>query len=310
MKKKNSSVVRLGGLNTNADKLVSLSVLGQIVPPKFGQNPYRIQAKTGQAIALPGVGGICFNKRIGDSCIDLVGDHIEPGASIAYPDRSDSGLSANNGLNVLSCIGNPVRVLTGDAKGEWGRVTGKHGGIEHVLVDFPSEILQKLAVGDSMQVYSFGLGLEFIDYPDIHVMNLDPMMVKIMHLKSDKSGFLHVPVTHKIPGKIMGSGLGKNNVYQGDYDIQLFDEKTVEEYQLMNLRFGDIVAIEDVDHSYGRIWHSGSISVGVVIHSNSVVAGHGPGFTTILTSLKGKVKPIISKSASLANYFQELSFPT
>ena len=302
----NEGGVTLGGLRTNADKLVAMSVIGEIAQPKFGPMPYRIQAKTGQAIPLPGTGGIVYNKRIGDNCIDLIGDHIEPGVTIQHPDTNASVMSANNGLNTLSCIGNPVRVITGDAKGAIGRVTGHHGGIEHVLVDFPSSVMEAMAVGDRLQVRSFGMGLALLDVPDVLAYNLDPQLLTVTGWKLDRNGFLTVPVTHLVPGKIMGSGLGNNHVSRGDYDIQMFDDKVVKEYNLSTLRFGDIVALTDVDNSYGRIWHTGAITIGVIIHSNSMVAGHGPGVSTLLTSLKGKIKPILSEKANLAYYFAAL----
>ncbi len=73
--------------------------------------------------------------------------------------------------------------------------------------------------------------------------------------KGDK---LEVPVTHIVPAAIMGSGLGANQVNSGDYDIQLFDEKMVEQYELESLRLGDLVAIIDADHSFGQNLPPGS----------------------------------------------------
>jgi hypothetical protein len=98
----------------------------------------------------------------------------------------------------------------------------------------------------------------------------------------------------------MGSGLGANQVNSGDYDIQLFDESVVEQYGLKSLRLGDLVAIIDADHSYGRIYRQGAVSVGVVIHTNCVTAGHGPGVTTLMTSPDGKIVPQIDSKANIA----------
>jgi hypothetical protein len=41
------------------------------------------------------------------------------------------------------------------------------------------------------------------------------------------------------------------------------------------------------------------VSVGVVVHSRSDIAGHGPGVTTVLTSRSGKIHPIIDPRANL-----------
>lgn len=98
----------------------------------------------------------------------------------------------------------------------------------------------------------------------------------------------------------MGSGLDTNQTYSGDYDIQLFDEATRGEYGLDDLRLGDLVAILDADHSYGRIYRKGAVSVGIVVHTNCVTSGHGPGVTTLFTSSTGKIIPKIDSKANIA----------
>ncbi|MCJ7767554.1 DUF4438 domain-containing protein [Candidatus Bathyarchaeota archaeon] len=87
----------------------------------------------------------------------------------------------------------------------------------------------------------------------------------------------------------MGSGLGSNQTHSGDYDIQLFDEKTRKEHKLDSIRLGDVVAIADADYVYGRIYRQGAVSVGIVIHTNCVIAGHGPGVTTLFTCSAGRL---------------------
>jgi hypothetical protein len=97
----------------------------------------------------------------------------------------------------------------------------------------------------------------------------------------------------------MGSGLGHPHSESGDYDIQMFDPQVVAEHHLDTLRFGDFVAIVDAAHEYGRIYLAGAVSVGVVVHSRSDVAGHGPGVTTVLTSRSGRIRPVIDPGANL-----------
>ncbi len=48
---------------------------------------------------------------------------------------------------------------------------------------------------------------------------------------------------------------------------------------LDNLRLGDLVAIRDSDISYGCIYRKGSMTVGIVTHSDCVIVGHGHGVT-------------------------------
>ena len=286
-------------LRTNADKLVKISVMGEAASPVVGRSVYNISA-TGTPSILPGVGGITYNLRVGDPACGWEADHVEPGVSVENKENDPRyGQGANAAFNVLSCVGNEAIVVNGDAKGAKGVVTGKHGGIEHVLVDFQPETLEKLMLGDKILVKAFGVGLKLTDFPDIKVMNMDPRFLEALNPKPSGEK-LEVPVAHIVPAAIMGSGLGSNQVHSGDYDIQLFDEKVIEQYGLEDLRLGDLVAIIDADHSFGRIYRQGAISIGIVVHTNCVTAGHGPGITSLMTSPSGKIIPEIDAKANIA----------
>lgn len=286
-------------LRTNAEKLIKMSVIGEIASPTI-RTVYTVSA-TGKPLVLPGVGGITYNLRVGDPACGWEADHVEPGVSAENKENdARSGLAPNTAFNVLSCVGNHATVVTGNAKGAKGTVTGKHGGIEHVLIDFSSTILEKLVIGDKIQVKAYGLGLKLTDFQKISLFNLDPGLLEAWNPKpsGDK---LEVPVTHMIPAAVMGSGLGANQVNSGDYDIQLFDKAIIDQYELETLRLGDIVAIIDADHSFGRIYRQGAISIGVVVHANCFSAGHGPGVTTLMTSSDGKIIPQITREANIAS---------
>jgi hypothetical protein len=286
-------------LKTNVNRLVKISVVGEVASPILGKPPYRISAD-GRPLVLPGVGGIVYNVRVGDPAVGWEADHVEPGVSIQNKEKDERFPGgANTALNVLSCVGNEVVVTTGDAKGERGVVTGKHGGIDHVLVDFQPEVLERLVIGDKVIVKAFGVGLKLLDFPEVKVMNLDPRFLEAIPIKSAASK-LEVPVTHVIPATIMGSGLGASQTYSGDYDIQLFDENMRVKHGLTDLRLGDLVAIMDADHSFGRIYKEGAVSVGIVVHSDSVTSGHGPGVTTLFTSSTGRIVPKIDSEANIA----------
>ena len=286
-------------LRTNVEKLVMISVVGEISSPVFWGSPYRISAD-GVPIVLPGVGGVTYNVRVGDPATGWEADHVEPGVSIQNKEKDERFPGgANMALNVLACVGNTAVVVSESAKGAEGVVTGKHGGIEHVLVDFPLETLEKLLIGDKILIKAFGVGLKLLDYSDVRVMNLSPQFLEAIDPQPRRDK-LEVPVTHVIPAAVMGSGLGANQAHSGDYDIQLFDDNVKKEYGLEDLRLGDLVAIQDADHSYGRIYKQGAITVGIVVHSDCVVSGHGPGVTTLFTSTNGKIVPRIDSDANIA----------
>jgi hypothetical protein len=287
-------------LKTNVEKLVKISVMGEVASPFVSRSVYNVSA-TGAPSILPGVGGITYNLRVGDPACGWEADHVEPCVSTENKENdARHGQIANTAFNILSCVGNEATVVTGDAKGSKGVVTGKHGGIEHVLVDFQPEILEKLLLGDKILVKAYGVGLKLTDFPDIKVMNMDPGFLEALNPKPNGEK-LEVPVAHMVPAAIMGSGLGANQVFSGDYDIQLFDEKVIGQYGLDDLRLGDLVAIIDADHSFGRIYRQGAISLGIVIHTNCVTAGHGPGVTSLMTSTSGKIIPKIDAKANIAS---------
>ena len=281
-------------IKTNKERIPIISVIGEISMP-IRRFPYTISHE-GELFAFPGTGGITYNVKVGDKVFGWVGDHIEPGVSIKLKDENE-----NRALNTYACIGNEAIVVSGDAKGSKGYVTGKHGGIEHILVYFSKEVLEKLVIGDKIQIKARGQGLKIEDLDEVIFYNLDPDLLERMTeigLRI-KNGILFFPVTHIISPEIMGSGLGSIATSSGDYDITTQDEESIKKYGLEDLRFGDIVALQNTDNRYGRCLKKGAISIGVVVHSNCVIAGHGPGVTTIATSVKGKIKPVKNKKANI-----------
>ncbi len=285
-------------LNLNTEKLVRLSVTGEIDHPTLRKTGYVVNAG-GRSEVYPSVGGVAYNVRIGDPAVGWMADHVEPGVSIINGGKSVAEYSPNGALNVLACIGNVAQVITGEARNRLGHITGKHGGIDHVMADFLPEIMEDMIPGDKILIKSFGVGLRLLDfYPDILVMNIDPALFQNLPLRIN-GNLLETGVTHFIPAKIMGAGIGNISAHSGDYDIQIFDEKAIEEYRLNDLKLGDLVAIIDSDSSYGWIYREGAISIGVIAHSNSVISGHGPGVTTVLTSALGRIKPFIENDANL-----------
>jgi len=297
-----------GPLRYNFDELVMQTVMGQIAHPVGRANPYRI-GQDGAARVLPGTGGITINRRIGDPCVGLAADHVEPGVALHNNGREIIGGRDGPNLALLTsaCVGNKARVSTGPAAGAVGMVTGKHGGVNHVLVDFDSKTLLRLNIGDSVQIYACGLGLRLPDFPQISVTNCAPGLLRRWRPRVNGSA-LEVPVTHTLPAAIIGSGLGKNSVLRGDMDIQLFDAPTRRRHRLGSLRFGDLVAILDSDTRYGAAWRSGRVTIGVVVHSDSTVSAHGPGVSVLLTGPAACLRPVQDDSANIAYLYDRRSF--
>lgn len=282
-------------IKTNMKRLVMQSVQGKIHSP-ISSNPYRIN-REGIAEVLPATGGITYNVKIGDSCMEWVGDHIEPGVSI-----NNDNVHESNALMLLSCIGNEAKVVSGEAKGAKGYVTGMHGGIEHVLIYFSEDDMEKMAIGDSILVKAYGQGLRIEGHDDMKCMNIDPSLFHKLGIKENEDGIIEVPVVTEVPAYLMGSGVGSSTAFSGDYDIMTGDEEANREFGLNKLRFGDIVLLRDCDNTNGRQYLKGSVSIGVVVHSDCIKSGHGPGITVIMSSKSTKIKGIESQDANIACY--------
>ncbi len=284
-------------LVTNEDRLVRIGVQGKIAhAAQFSQFEL---SHAGKPFSLPSTGGIVYNVKVGDNAFRWAGDHIEPGVS-AVLDAEKRGSRENMGFNFLACVGNSARIVTGDAKGRRGVVTGTHGGVEHVLVDFDDDTLAKMTLEDKILIEAFGQGLKLLDFPQILAYSLDPAVLAKMPLRVLPGGKLEIGVTKIVPAALMGSGMGHNNIGTGDCDIMTHDAAEVKRLGLDEICFGDFVAIQDHDHSYGRTYRKGAVTVGIVVHANSELAGHGPGMTTVLTSAQGHLVPVLNKDANLA----------
>lgn len=285
-------------LKTNQDRVVEILLQCQAGPPRT-RSAWGVD-HDGKPFLLPSIGGITLNLQVGDSAFGWAGDHLEPGVSCTS-DTHKPNEHPNNGLQLFSCVGNQATVVSGEAKGGKGVVLGHHGGSEHVIVDFPRSVKEKLTYDDKIIIRSKGQGLRLLDYPEITLFNLDPSLLEKMKIRKSSKTKLEVPVTTMVPAACMGSGIGSAHVGSGDYDIVTSDPQSVAEYKLDQIRFGDFVALMDHDNRFGRAYRQGAVTIGVVVHSDCLKAGHGPGVTTIMTCKSPLIVPVIDPKANLAD---------
>jgi hypothetical protein len=287
-------------MRTNRDHVIQTAVQGSVMPPRsYG---WEITHDGRPVVTPPGLGGITYNVKVGDSAFGWASDHIEPCVSVTFA-KDKVSENPNLGLNVFACIGNDVTVISGDAKGAKGKVTGRHGGVEHVLIDLPDDVLEKLTLDDKFLIRGWGQGLKLLDHPETTVYNLDPRLLDQLGIE-EKDGRLIVPVTCKVPAMLMGSGMGHNDIFKGDYDIQTSEWSLVEEHGIDKLRLGDLVAIMDHDATHGWSVKKGAVTIAIVSHGDSYLAGHGPGVSTILTSRTGKIEPVLNTDANVARILE------
>ena len=284
-------------LRTNEDRVVEFLLQCQPGPPR-ARARWQVD-HVGTPFILPSIGGITVNVAVGDPAFGWAGDHVEPSVSCTANTKKPFE-HPNVGLQLYACAGNPATVISGEAKGATGYAIGHHGGSEHVMVELPRSVKQQLSYDDKIIIRGRGLGLKLLDYPDVSLFNLDPVLLHAMHV--EQSGdTLRVPVTTLVPAACMGSGVGATQPGTGDYDIMTSDPGTVEEYQLDRIRFGDFVALLDHDNRYGRTYRKGAVTIGIVVHSNCLLSGHGPGVTTLMTCATPHIEPVVDPTANIAD---------
>ena len=277
-------------LKTNEKKLIKMSIGGYVTQPSF-KNPGYIPDNDGNSVILPGMYGVVNNVKVGDKAFGWNGDHIEPGVSI-----DSENINEHFALHYLVCTGNKAIVRSGEAKGKTGIVTGEHA---RNLIHFEQNILEKICVGDQIDIITHGRGLRLLDFPEIEIKKIDPNLLKSMNFKVVNKKLI-VDVAIELPIKIMGSGAELNSEYV-DQDLMSGDRSLMKKLKIDQMKLGDLIVINHADHRWGRSYKKDHVSIALCIHGDSVMTGHGPGIMTIMTGTKKNLSWRINKKANLKN---------
>lgn len=275
----------------NGGRLVRARLVGFVAPPGANQ----VVDHDGRLLVRPGQGGIVLGVGPGDVADCWNSDHLEPGASVVHPDPA-----ANHALQAFSCIGNRAAVASGPAAGAEGVVVGKHGA---TLVAFGPAALALMGPGDAVVIDSLGAGLAIEGDRETALHSCSPELLERLVHGRTAGGRLRVRVAATLPAEAAGAGLGMD-VARFNIDLQIDQPPVAEE--AVGLRFGDIVAVLDQDHRYGRQVRAGWLVVGVIAHGHSVGGGHGLGMVSVLSGPTEHFALEHSTSATLLRY---LRFP-
>ena len=189
-------------------------------------------------------------------------------------------------------------VASGPAAGSEGFVIGQHA---YVLVDLPEPTLRSVTVGDQVTVFAVGQGLALFDHPAIKVKNCSPRLLAALAGGTGPDGRLRVHVAARVPAEAIGAGAGMASEY-ANTDLMGAYEVGGEELSLglQGLRIGDVVALADTDHRYGRGYREGWLSIGVISTGSGRLFGHGPGPSTIMSGPAEAFTIIDDPDANLA----------
>src|ERR1019366_8486380 len=281
-------------LNSNVDELLTQVLAGEVWPPLADRHGYRVDPD-GRAFFLPGMGGVTLDVHVGDPATGYAGDHVEPGLSVRHRETG-----ANYALQYLSCIGNRVEVTSGPAKGAAGFVIGQPA---YVLVDMSSEEMRHVTTGDQVSVITQGQGLYLEQHPDIVVKNMSPALLAAMPGGTTDGGRLEVHVSPSVPAEAVGAGAGMASEY-ANTDLMGAYAGLGEDLSLglEGLRVGDVVALDDQDHRFGRGFREGWTTIGIISTATCMLYGHGPGPSSVLSGPSSAFRFVIDQDANLQSF--------
>ena len=279
-------------VTSNAGQLLTQVLAGEVWPPLGDRHGFRVDPD-GHPFLLPGMGGVTLGVHCGDPATGYAADHLEPGLSVRHRDPA-----ANYALQYLSCVGNTVTVTSGPAAGATGFVIGQHA---YVLCDLPEQALRSVTTGDQVTVLAVGQGLLLGDHPAVTVKNCSPRLLAAARGGTGPDGRLQVHVAARVPAEAIGAGAGMASEYANTDLMGAYEVGGGElSLGLHGLRIGDVVALEDQDHRYGRGFREGWLSIGVISTGSGRLFGHGPGPSTIMSGPAGAFTVIDDPDANLA----------
>jgi hypothetical protein len=267
----------------NDRRLVRSRIAGVVLPAQAN----RVVATDGRLVQRPGQGGVVPGIGLGDSAGGWEADHLEPGVTLGHPDPA-----ANQAFQILACVGNRAVMLDGPAAGAEGVVYGKHGG---VLAMFAPDALARIAPGERVAVEAVGVGLSVADEPDLACHSCAPDLLRRL-LSRAADGLLSVPVIAILPAEAAAAGIG---MAVQRFNMDLHDDQPPVVDRTRDLRFGDVVALEDHDHRFGRQYRPDWLAIGVIAHGHAVAGGHGFGFATLLSAPKNRLAVVQDSDARL-----------
>lgn len=284
-------------LKLNAEKWLEQGVCARVtnlvtVKPFYG--------KSGGISAEPlAACGLTLNVHLGDSIFGWGEGIIEPGIiAVAQREESETQASPIN-LSKVCCLGNKVKLLGEGAGGLEAIVIGASFALPGaILVDFPERLLQKVYTQGHFWILSRGKGLGLADFPSVRIFGIDPECINKFEFQLLGRNRLLLPVTCFIPADYFVP-LTKDT--PGLLPLCYFntaEKKEIEKLGIGSLRFGDIIAISDLDLTEGFKVKKGAISIGLVTLAPIPQWDIGVGINVILSCGEGKIVPVINPNAN------------
>lgn len=247
--------------------------------------------------------GISYNVRLGDSVFGWSEDLIEPGIVSAILADDGSETCLNHGLARICSIGNKVKVISGEARGLEGVIIGRSIAIpDAVIIDFPERVYQKIIAGDHLWILARGRRAVFVDYPSIRSYGIDPEMLNKFELQQAGRTRLMMPVCFFMTADYFTPVDEKHFVPQLLCSFHGADSREIQKLGIDNMRFGDLIAIIDLDCTEGFKKKPGAVTIGMVMLSPVSVWDIAFGVLILLTCDEGRIVPVINPNANIGHH--------
>ncbi|MBO0772798.1 MAG: DUF4438 domain-containing protein, partial [Actinobacteria bacterium] len=149
-------------------------------------------------------------------------------------------------------------------------------------------------------------GLALVGHPAVVVKNCSPDLLASMPGGTRADGRLEVHVAARVPAEAVGAGAGMASEY-ANTDLMGAYAGLGEDLSLglEGLRIGDIVAVADADHRYGRGYRPGYLTIGVISTGQCMLFGHGPGPSSLLSGPADAFALVDDADANLASWLHD-----
>ena len=160
--------------------------------------------------------------------------------------------------------------------------------------------MREVTTGDKVSIEAVGQGLKLLDHESIHVKNLSPSLLDGLAGGTNVDGTLDIHVARLIPPEAIGAGSGMVSDYANTDLMGTYPELDSSfSLGLEDLRIGDVIAMIDQDHSFGRGYREGWISIGVISTGSASLFGHGPGPSTIMSGPASAFNLILDEKSNI-----------
>ena len=129
-------------------------------------------------------------------------------------------------------------------------------------------------------------------------------------MNAGPDGRLEVHVAARIPAEAVGAGAGMVSEY-ANTDLMGAYAGLSEDLSLglEGLRIGDIVAVSDADHRFGRGYRPGFLTIGVISTGQCMLFGHGPGPSSLMSGPEDAFALVDDPDANLATWLHSETEP-